>query len=320
MTPLDLLLGNLTSPFVLAFLLGMIAVIAESDLKFPESIYTFLSTYLLLSIGLKGGVALSEVSFDVIFKPFVGTLFLGISLPFLVFFIAYSIGKLKREDAASLAAHYGSVSAVTFIATQVFVTSLGHGSSDYMIALVAVLEVPAIIVGLLLAQNQSAQPISFLKRLKIITFGKSVLLLWGGILMGLLCGKKGMQLVSPFFVTPFQGVLVLFLLDMGVIAGSRLKDLKHVKGFLFLFAILMPLVNGTLGVLIGNCMGMSIGDATVLGAMSASASYIAAPAAVRLSLPMANPAYSLTPAIAITFPFNLSLGIPLYHQIAVWLS
>jgi hypothetical protein len=317
--PLDLIQVNLFSPMVLAFFLGIAAVLGRSDLKFPEAIYTFLSTYLLLAIGLKGGAALRADSFLTIWKPVLATFLLGVTLPVGVFFIARLIFSFSRVDAAALAAHYGSVSVVTFLASQVFVEQVtGQSAEGFMPALVAILEVPGILIALLLAeQKRYAQGHStLLTRFRNIIFSKSILLLWGGLLIGYISGKTGLERVAPFFVHPFQGVLVLFLLDMGVVAGSRLADLKDVRLSLLLFALITPVLSGLIGVWAGTVAGLSLSGATVMGTMAASASYIAAPAAVKISLPNANPAYYLTASLLITFPFNLAFGIPLYHQMA----
>jgi hypothetical protein len=243
------------------------------------------------------------------------------------YLFGHKIGKLSVIDSAALAAHYGSVSVVTFIAAQVFVESINLPSEQFMTALVVILEVPGIIVALMLAervQNQEIQHTtcrrpSFSERLKTIVFSKSIFLLLGGLLIGLISGKAGLERVKPFFVDPFQGALVLFMLDMGVMAGVRLRDMGGIPPFLVMFALIMPIVNGLLGVIFGYLSGFSLGGTTILAAMTASASYIAAPAAVRISLPNANPAYYLTCAIVITFPFNLAVGIPLYYQLARFL-
>ncbi|RZI46612.1 sodium-dependent bicarbonate transport family permease [Candidatus Finniella inopinata] len=321
MISFELLQLNLLSPMVLAFFLGVMAVWAKSDLQLPEGLYASLSMYLLLALGLKGGAYLSQTSFNIIGVPAAMTLLLGMVLPVIAYVIAHFIGRFSQADSAALAAHYGSVSVVTFMACEVFVETLGTPGEGFMAALVAILEIPGIIIALLLAEHRPGvkQESSLWQRLEGILFSKSILLLLGGLLIGFISGKPGLEKISPFFIAPFQGVLVLFMLDMGLVAGERLNDLKQVKGFLFVYAFLIPILNGALGVYGGYLAGLSLGGATILGAMSASASYIAAPAAVRVSIPDANPVYYLTSAIALTFPFNLAFGIPLYYQFAVWL-
>jgi hypothetical protein len=320
----ELLQINLLSPMVLAFFLGLLAVVVKSDLQLPEGLYTTLSMYLLIALGLKGGAYLSQTSFQIFWLPAVLTLILGMILPLIAYSIAYYIGRFSQADSAALAAHYGSVSVVTFMACEVFVEALGSPSEGFMAAIVAILEIPGLIVALLLAEYQHhqagiSQSTSLWRRLEGIVFSKSILLLIGGLLIGFISGKPGLEKISPFFIDPFQGVLVLFMLDMGLVAGEKLQDLKQVKAFLLVFAIAVPILNAMLGIYCGYLAGLSLGGATVLGAIAASASYIAAPAAVRISIPEANPIYYLTSAIVLTFPFNLAIGIPLYYQFAVWL-
>lgn len=327
MTSWMLLQNSLFSPMVLAFFLGKSAVLLKSDLKLPDGLYSGLSLYLLLALGLKGGALLSETPLHIFWKAGLGTLILSLLSPLIAYVFGHRIGKLSVIDSAALAAHYGSVSVVTFIAAQVFVESIQLPSEQFMTALVVILEVPGIVVALMLAeraQNKEMEHATFkrphfLTRLRTILFSKSIFLLLGGMLIGLISGKTGMDRVKPFFIDPFQGVLVLFMLDMGVVAGVRLRDMGGIRPFLIIFALIMPIINGTLGVLTAYLFGFSLGGAIILAAMAASASYIAAPAAVRISLPNANPGYYLTCAIVITFPFNLAFGIPLYYQLASWL-
>jgi hypothetical protein len=318
---------NLLSPIVLSFFLGLFAVLIKSDLKLPHGLYACLSMYLLLALGLKGGATLSETPLHLFWGPGLVVLALGMTLPLIVYSVARFIGKMTNIDASALAAHYGSVSVVTFIACHVFVESMGHPADGFMTALVVVLEVPGIVVALLIAElferkNRTASAkthTSFFDCFKGLIVSQSILLLLGGLAIGYISGKPGLQKIAPVFVDPFHGALVLFMLDMGLVAGERLSDLRGMRGFLLTFSFLAPIFNGSLGVLCGYWAGLSLGGATVLGAMAGSASYIAAPAAVRIALPEANPAYYLTSAIALTFPFNLAIGIPLYYEIAYWL-
>ncbi len=320
MQPLDILLANLLSPIVLAFVLGVIASVVRSDLKFPESLYTALSIYLLFAIGLKGGAELSQTPVRVFLGPALVTVALGIITPIIAYNVLRRTKRMDRANAAALAAHYGSVSAVTFIAAQAFGTLNGEPAEGYMPALVALLEVPAIVVALMIAFVRSKRAGSWQAALHEVLAGKSVVLLLGGLVIGLLAGKDGIEPVEPFFVSGFKGALTLFLLEMGMVAARRLRDLRTVGLYLVAFGVLLPIVHGALGVWAGTWAGMSIGGAAVLGAMVSSASYIAAPAAVRIALPEANPTYYLTASLGITFPFNLTLGIPLYFAIARWLA
>jgi hypothetical protein len=312
METLELVRLNLLSPMVLAFGLGIVATLVRSDLKIPEALYTALSIYLLLAIGLKGGAELSITPLAAFWKPALVTLGLGVLTPLLAYAVLRRLGRFDVADAAAIAAHYGSVSAVTFIACLTFLQAARIPYEGFMPTLVAILEVPAIVIALLIARQRLGGAETLGEAIREVFSGKSILLLVGGLAIGFLSGKQGFEQVAPLFVEPFKGVLVLFLLEMGMVAARRLRDLAKVGGFLVAFGLLMPVVQGALGVWLGSWAGLSLGGATVLGTMAASASYIAAPAAVRVALPQANPSYYLTAALGITFPFNLTLGIPIY--------
>lgn len=317
MTILELVQINLLSPMVLAFALGITATLLHSDLKLPDELYTTLSIYLLLAIGLKGGIALAETSLAVFWAPAVATLLLGIIIPVIAYGVARKIGKMNVADAAALAAHYGSVSAVTFAAAQTFLDTVGVRYEGFMPALVAILEVPAIVVALLIAQVAGApQGGDWRKALRELLTSKSILLLVGGMIIGWLAGPRGGKEVAPVFVDLFKGALTFFLLELGMVAARRFRDLPSAGLFLLGFGIIMPIFNGLLGVWFGSITGLSLGGSTILGVLSASASYIAAPAAVRIALPQANPGFYLTAALGITFPFNLAIGLPIYYTIA----
>jgi hypothetical protein len=313
--------SNLLNPAILFFALGIFAAVSRSDLKFPESLYTTLTIYLLIAIGFKGGVAINEAGLGAVWLPALAAMALGALIPFWTFAILRKVGKFSIADAGAIAAHYGSVSAVTFIAATNFLKSIHQPYESYASAFLAVMESPAIIVGVMLGKGAFGGKLSFgdagiRHALRDAVLGKGVLLLIGAMLIGSVSGKNGMTMVEGFFVTPFQGVLALFLLEMGMVAGRRLGDLKKVGIFLLIFGITAPLIHGTLGVLLGTWVGLSTGGTTLLGVLAASASYIAAPAAVRLSLPEANPTYSLTAALAITFPFNITVGVPLFFELS----
>jgi hypothetical protein len=317
MDALELLRLNLLSPMVLAFALGVLARLVKSDLAFPEAMYTALSIYLLFAIGFKGGVELSKTPLLLLLLPALATLFLGLFRPLLGYAVARRLLRVGRADAGALAAHYGSVSAVTFLAALTFVQGVGHHSEGFLPTLVALLEVPGIVLALLLAKRGGG---GLGEALREVLAGKSVVLLLGGLGVGALSGEAGMERVKAFFVDPFYGALTLFLLDLGMVAASRFSALRQVGFRLVLFGTLLPLFHGALGVYLGHLVGLSVGGATVLGAMSASASYIAAPAAVRIALPEANPSLYLAASLAVTFPFNLVLGIPVYHALATWIG
>ena len=313
--------ANLLSPAVLFFVLGLIAALTKSDLKFPEPLYVGLTIYLLVAIGFKGGVAISEAGLAKVWLPALAAMVLGALIPLWTYPLLRFGGKLKSVDAAAIAAHYGSVSAVTFIAATNYLKAIDQPFESYATAFLAVMESPAILVGVVLGrlatkQEGDSSSASLRTAVHEAIFGRSIFLLVGALLVGALCGEPGMRKVEAFFVTPFQGVLALFLLDMGVVAGRRVGDLRKVGPFLLGFGIFVPLVNGALGVLLGKATGLGLGGATLLGVLSSSASYIAAPAAIRTSLPDANPTLYLTSSLAITFPFNVTLGIPIYFEIA----
>lgn len=305
---------------VLAFALGAIAVLVKSDLRIPDGMYQGMSIYLLFAIGLRGGGELAETPLAIVWKPALVTVLLGIATPLWVFAILRWVGRFKDVDAAALAAHYGSVSAVTFTTALLFLEAAGAKAEGFMPALVALLEMPAILVALLLGRRAqtkvASSSVSLSEVVREVVVGKASLLLLGGVMIGWLSGQHGVQQVAPLFLAPFKGVLVLFLLEMGMVAARRFQDFKKAGPFLIGFAVLMPVVHGALGVVLGQAAGLSVGGATVLGTMAASASYIAAPIAVRTALPEANPGYYVTASLAVTFPFNLSLGLPLYFAIA----
>jgi hypothetical protein len=306
---LQLALTNLTSPPVLAFALGLLATALRSDLKLPDAVYQALSIYLLLGIGIKGGVALSESSFEQIIGPLLGTLALGIVIPVAAFYLL-RFTKLDVANRGALAAHYGSTSLVTFTAGIVFLESLSLQVEGYVNTLLAVLEIPGIIIGLALAAKGIARNISWGESLREILTGKSIFLLVGGVVLGFLTGSAGYARIDDFFTGLFTGVLTLFLLELGMVAGRRIKDLKQVGVSLFIFGTSFPIIAGSLGVLVGQLTGMSLAGSAALGILAGSASYIAAPAAVRLALPEASPGIYLSASLGITFPFNLTIGIP----------
>jgi hypothetical protein len=325
---LDVLRINLCSPLTMSFVLGVFARVVRSDLSLPRELYTGLSIYLLFALGLKGGVELSHCSWDSISGPACITLLLGCLTPISAYFVLRKLGRFSVADAAGIAAHYGSVSAVTFIAAQQFVASAGAPAEGFMPTLLTLLEIPGIQVALAIgafrmagesvsAGNHTVVPARpFRTIMHELLTSRSMLLLVGGLLIGAFGGDAGWKPVQPVFEGLFKGLLTLFLLEMGLAAGARLSDLKQAGLFLLGFGILMPVVHGAAGVWLGSLAGLSPGGSTVLGAMAASASYIAAPPAVRMSLPEANPTFSLTSALAITFPFNLLAGIPLYFELS----
>lgn len=318
---LQAILGNLLSPMILAFLLGMAATLLKSDLKFPEELYVSLTIYLLIAIGLKGGYKLSLVPFEVFYKPLGFALLLGALIPIWSFMILRFLGKFDVPNAAAIAAHYGSVSAATFSATLAFLDAHETAYEGFMPGLLAVLEVPAILIAIFLAKSfdKSSKTGSLAEVMRELLTGKSTVLLVGCLAIGLLAGKGGWEQVAPFFDLPFRGILMLFLLEAGLVTGRRLGDLKRVGGFLIAFGIIMPLLHALLGLVVAKWASLSVGGAMIFAVLMSSASYIAAPAACRVALPQASPTYYLTASLAITFPFNIIIGLPIYYELAEWL-
>jgi uncharacterized protein len=318
MSALELIQLNLVSPAILCFALGVFATMVRSDLKFPEPLYQGLSIYLLFAIGLKGGVALSASDVGSVWLVLASAVVLTACMPLWCFPILKFGLRMSKADAGAVSAHYASVSVVTYIAAIAFLDAIRQPYEGFLPAMVALMEVPGIVVALLLVQRKSAnlQSTGWVGSVRSVLVGKSVFLLLGGLLVGILSGENGLAKVDAFFILPFQGVLCLFLLEMGMVASRRFGDLKKVGVPLVVFALMMPVVHACLGIYIGQMLGLSKGGTFVLGTLAASASYIAAPATVRLAIPDANPAYYLTSALAITFPFNLTVGIPFYFAIS----
>lgn len=317
------MLNSILSPMILAFGLGIIAARLKSDLKFPDSMYAALTIYLMAAIGFKGGYKLSITSLEEVYLPVLMGILLSCLIPLWTFAIMRKFGKFNIYDSAALAAHYGSVSVVTFSAALAFHDSLNMEYEGFMPSLLAIMEVPAILIAIGLSRlyqkgfQTSSVPIKQI--VKELIVGKSSVLLIGFLIIGYISGQQGWEQVSPLFDLPFKGVLTLFLLEAGLVAGKKLADLKQKVGFIILFGTMMPVVHAAIGIYLGKLAGLSGSGATILGVLAASASYIAAPAACRVALPEANPSYYLTASLAITFPFNITIGIPLYHYLALFL-
>ncbi len=312
--------ASLLSPMVLSFALGILATLVKSDLKYPEGMYMGLTIYLLFSIGLKGGVKLSAVSPSEIMMPTLAALAMCIIIPLLSYFLLKNIGKMKTVDAAAIAAHFGSVSAVTFSEGTAFLDLIKVPYEGYMPAIVAIMEMPAILIAIFLAKRAMPDSEGSMgKVLHELFTNKGSLLLIGGILIGFATGKKGFEQVSPLFEGLFRGMLCLFLLEVGLVTGRRLFELKKAGVFLFIYALFLPFVHAAAGIYAAHWAGLSMGGATLFGILCSSASYIAAPAAVRLAIPEANPSYYLTASLAIAFPVNVTVGIPVYLSMAQYI-
>ena len=309
---------NLISPIILSFALGLAAALARSDLTIPEAVAKGMSIYLLFAIGFKGGVAVSAHGIDqTLILSLLAGLVLSFALPLVAFALLRVMTGLSHIDAAAVAAHYGSISIVTFVAG----TSVLEGSlidaEGYMVAVAAVMEAPAILSALWLVARSGGGAKMDPGLIRELMLNGSIVLLVGSFFIGAITGEEGLADISAFIVSPFQGVLCLFLLDMGLIAGRGLRQSKGVLGLGAVgFAILMPLISASIGLGVGMLVGLSLGGIVLLMILSASASYIAVPAAMRVALPEANPSIYLTLSLGVTFPFNLTLGIPLYLAVA----
>jgi hypothetical protein len=329
--------SNLLIPAVLFFALGFIARLIKSDLRFPPDLAKILSIYLLVSIGLHGGVELAKADLGEALAAVVWALLLGLLLPIIGFAILLASRRVDPLDAAAIAAHYGSVSAGTFLTAIAFLSSQGIEYERYPLIMLAIMESPAIVVGLLLAswsrgRAAKAAPDRGGPRgdsgnghlgdiLREAFTNGSVVLLIGSMLIGAIANPKAMESLHPFTTDIFMGMLCLFLLEMGLEAGRRFADFRRVGLALGAFGLVMPLIGGVIGVLVGHLMlGFGVGGTTLVGVLGASASYIAVPPAMRLAVPEANPSFYLTLSLGVTFPFNVVFGIPIYHQLALLLA
>lgn len=309
---------TLLSPVVLFFVLGALAALVRSDLSIPEAVGKGISLYLMVAIGLKGGVEVAEAGFTLeLLVAAAAGIALSFMLPLPVFIVLRGVGKLSGVNAAAVSAHYGSVSVVTFVTGLEILTRQQIPAAGYTVAVLALMETPAIVSGLLLAQRYGgAEPRPIGDLLHETLTNASVMLLVGSFSVGLIVGKDGFSSIAPVFEGAFRGVLCLFLLEMGLIAAKRLREGKSLTPRLIALAIAIALTNGTLGVLLGAAIGLDVGTAAALGILAGSASYIAVPAAMRLALPQADPGLYLGMSLAVTFPFNILVGIPIYIWIA----
>ena len=305
-------------PVILFFVLGVIAGFVRSDLKIPGVLYEALSIFLLLAIGLKGGVELARYPLSDVALPALAVVVAGALIPLAAFPLLRRVGKLSTADAGSIAAHYGSVSVVTFAVGSSYLARLGEAAEGYMTVFLVLLEFPALVIGVLLARR-GEQGTPWRQVLHEVFAGKSIVLLLGGLVIGWAAGPGGIAPLDRLFFDLFKGLLAFFLLEMGLVVARRFGDLRRAGIFLIAFAVLMPLAAAGLGLVTGMLLGLSVGGVTLLATLYASASYIAAPAAMRIAVPQANPALSIGAALGITFPFNLVVGIPLYHRLAQYL-
>jgi hypothetical protein len=320
----DLAAQTLLSPAILCFALGLAAAFARSDLSFPEAVAKGMSLYLLFSIGFKGGVGVAEHGVD---AGLIAAILVGAGLSFVLPFVAFallrSLGGLGLIDAAAIAAHYGSISIVTFLAATSVLEGFGLTAEAYMVAVAAAMEAPAIVAALWIVARRSAKagqgaaaplaPPLGAEMMREILLNGSIVLLVGAFVIGWITGPAGLDDISAFVVAPFKGVLCLFLLDMGLVAGRGLRNSAGLlRPGILAFGLIMPPVGAVAGLAAALVLGLSTGGTMLLMTLCASASYIAVPAAMRVALPEANPSLALTLALGITFPFNLTFGIPLY--------
>jgi uncharacterized protein len=318
---------------VLFFLLGLLARLVKSDLALPGALYETLSIYLLLAIGLKGGIELSKQSVQAVLPQVLWCLAMGLAIPCALYPVLRKLVRLNNYDAASVAAHYGSVSVVTFAVASAYLTQQQIPFEAHAALWVALLEAPGIVAGIALARWSAqrgaasaslasavapagASPSAWRTLAHDVFLGKSVLLLVGGLVIGTTMGEAGTAPIAPLFTVLFKGVLALFLLELGLVAGARLGELKRYGFSLIAFALLAPLALAVLGALGGKLLDLSTGGVAIMATLAASASYIAAPTAMRIAVPQANAALSITAALGITFPLNVIFGIPLYLQLA----
>lgn len=311
---LSLLTDNLTSPALLFFALGILAVQVKSDLEIPPTSSKFISLYLLFAIGFKGGQELAHSAFnmEIVWAVLFG-LFISGAIPLYTFFLLKR--KLSVENAGAIAAAYGSVSAVTFVTAVSFLELQNLPFSGHMVAVMALMEAPAIIVGVILiglfSDKQEKSP--SLKHIvhHSITNG-SVILILGSLVIGLLASEQQAQGIKPFTTDLFKGFLAIFLLDMGIVSGRKLQDFFRSGWFTSLFAVAIPLLNGCLIAVLSAYITPEPGNRLMFAVLAASASYIAVPAAMKIAVPNANPGIFLPMALAVTFPFNITFGLPIY--------
>ena len=315
-----MIIETLTSPIILFFVLGMFAGFARSDLAIPEAFSKAMAIYLMIAIGLKGGVAIAKtgITSDLLLAGGAG-IALGFLIPYPAFWLFRTIGKLAKVDAAATAAHYGSVSLVTYITAVEMFEAAGMPAASFMVAVLALMEGPAIISGLSLARNE-ADGDGGGDLWREVLLNSSIVLLIGSMVIGGVAGEAGFAPIAPVFEVGYRGVLALFLLDMGLVASRRLRETRSITWRLAALGIALPVVNGIIGVVIGTVIGLDTGTAAILGVLAASASYIAVPAAMRLALPQADPGVYLSMSLGITFPFNVVVNIVFLSWLAEMLA
>ena len=310
---------NLLTPMILCFALGLFAALARSELTIPEAMAKAMSIYLLFSIGFKGGVAVADHGLDgTLLAALAGGVVLSLSFPLIAFALLRALTRMSALDAAAVAGHYGSISIVTFVTATSVLAEQGIASEGYMVAVAAAMEAPAIVSALWLAARSGTGARMDARLWREILLNGSIVLLIGAFVIGLATGAPGMKRIESFIVSPFQGVLCLFLLDMGLVAGRGLQKVRGTLGLgALIFGVTMPVIGATLGLGMALLLGLSSGGVALMMTLAASSSYIAVPAAMRVALPEANPSIYLTLSLGVTFPFNLIIGIPSYVSVAL---
>jgi uncharacterized protein len=317
----------LLAPPIQFFILAVLAGLLRSDLDIPEQVTKAMSMYLMIAIGLKGGIALRESSLEELqslWPIFFFAIMLSFLMPFLGVFLLRFTTRLSRLDAAAVAAHYGSVSVVTFSYAVSYMEAHHYSYQGYIVTLMALMEAPAILSGIMLARESKNLRDDEQKRLfsgellRDTLLNSSVVLLLGSLVIGMTSDLAGLERIKPFIINPFYAVLCIFLMELGLVSARRLRNLRSFPIGLIAFAIYMPLMGATLALLISRAVGIGFEEAVLFSVLGASASYIAVPAAMRLALPQANEVYYITSSLVLTFPFNLIVGVPTYYHVVKW--
>jgi hypothetical protein len=314
---LEIVYMNLLSPVVLFFIIGIIATLVNSDLKVPEAFYAGYTMIILFTIGINGGTKLKHASISDMMLTIMAALFLSLFMLAVTYLFVNKLFKFNVPNSLALAAHYGSVSAVTFVAGLSFLDKMEVSYEDYMPAILVIMEGPAIVASIILYKMYSRKKgegatSGLAEVVKEAFLGKSIFLLLGGIVIGLVAPEGELAKIQPLFGDLFYGILSIFLLHMGMIATQRIRQIKGVKWYTFAYTFILPIIGGVCGILVGDFIGLSLGGTFVLGILTASASYIAAPAAVEHAIPEANSGIYIGSALGLTLPFNLIVGIPFY--------
>lgn len=320
----DMIIASVVSPPLMFFVLGIIAVLAKSDLKIPDQVSTSVGIFLLVAIGLRSGIGISNIGIGTVFLPALSGIFLGFLIAFAGYLILKNIFKFDPANAGCIAGHFGAVSAATLAVVLAYIDRANIYFEPFIPALYPFMDTTALITGIVLAKiGMSEQTSSYTQaeaslRQAIMeaVSGKGVFLLFGGLLIGYITGVEGSKKIMPFYDTMFYGILTIFLLDIGLMAGKRLKEFKAVGSSIIIYSVLMVPIHGIMGIVVGALIGLSVGGTLILAAMAASASYISAPAVMRAAIPTSNPSIALTSAVLLVFPFNASVGIPMYHYLA----